>query len=117
MLCRRVAMRESEMRVDRRGFLNLAAGVAVMSTGSRFARAQSYPSRPITMIVPFPAGGPTDAIGRIVAEAMRPRLGQPVIIENVPGGAGRVAAARAIRAAPDGYTLSLGNSGTHVFNG
>src|SRR5215813_4513467 len=90
---------------------------AVPGALSNEAAAQSYPSRPITMIVPFPAGGPTDAIGRIVAEAMRTRLGQPVIIENAPGGAGRVAAARAVRAAPDGYTLSLGNTGTHVFNG
>src|SRR5262245_47016632 len=85
--------------------------VAAPSGYLKKAAAQSYPSRPITMIVPFPAGGPTDAIGRIIAEAMRPRLGQPVIIENAPGGAGRVAAARAVRAAPDGYTLSLGNTG------
>src|SRR5262245_43525663 len=105
------------MTFNRRQFLSVAASVAAMPAGSRLASAQSYPARPLTMIVPFPAGGPTDAIGRIVAEAMRTRLGQPVIIENAPGGAGRVAAARASRAAPDGYTLSLGNTGTHVFNG
>jgi tripartite-type tricarboxylate transporter receptor subunit TctC len=81
------------------------------------AAAQVYPSRPITMIVPFPAGGPTDTIGRIMAEGMRVRLGQSVIIENVGGAAGSIAVGRAARAAPDGYTLSLGSLSTHVLNG
>ena len=80
------------------------------------AQAQVYPSRPITMIVPFPAGGPNDAIGRIVAESMRVTLGQPVIMENVGGAAGTLGAGRVARAAPDGYTIILGNWGTHVVN-
>lgn len=81
------------------------------------ATAQLYPSRPITMIVPFAAGGPTDTIGRIIAEGMRGSLGQPVIIENITGAAGTLAVGRAVRAAPDGYTLSLGAWPTHVVNG
>jgi tripartite-type tricarboxylate transporter receptor subunit TctC len=81
------------------------------------APAQSYPSHPITMIVPLPAGGPIDTIARIAAEGMQASLGQPVIIENVTGASGSIGTGRAARAAPDGYTLSLGYLGTHVFNG
>src|SRR5262249_50551549 len=81
------------------------------------ASAQNYPSRPITMIVPFPAGGPTDTIGRIMAERMRSSLGQTVIIENVTGAAGSIGVGRVARAAPDGYTLSIGHWSTHVVNG
>ena len=81
------------------------------------ASAQVYPSRPITLIVPFPAGGPADAIGRIVAEGMRASLGRPVIVENVGGASGSIGVGRAARAAPDGYTLSLGSWPTHVVNG
>ena len=73
-------------------------------------------SRPVTIIVPFPAGGPVDTIGRIIAERMRTFLGQPVLIENVGGAAGSIGVGRAARAAPDGYTLSLGNWATHVVN-
>ena len=80
-------------------------------------QAQVYPSRPITMVVPFAAGGPTDVIGRTLAERMRASLGQTVIIENVTGAAGSIAVGRVARAAPDGYTLSIGNWGTHVLNG
>jgi tripartite-type tricarboxylate transporter receptor subunit TctC len=72
------------------------------------ATAQVYPSRPITMVVPFPAGGSTDAIGRIMAEGMRGPLGQTVIIENLGGASGNIGVGRVARAAPDGYTLSLG---------
>jgi tripartite-type tricarboxylate transporter receptor subunit TctC len=81
------------------------------------ACAQIYPSRPISLVVPFPAGGPTDAVGRILAEGMRSPLGQPVMVENVAGAGGTVGAGRVARAAPDGYTLVAGNSGTHVVNG
>jgi tripartite-type tricarboxylate transporter receptor subunit TctC len=81
------------------------------------AAEQVYPSRPITMIVPFAAGGPTDAIARIMAERMRVSLGQPVILENVAGAAGSVGAGRVARAAGDGYTLVVGVWGTHVLNG
>jgi tripartite-type tricarboxylate transporter receptor subunit TctC len=81
------------------------------------ASAQPYPSRPITMIVPFPPGGPTDTIGRIIIERMRVSLGQPVIIENVGGAGGSIGVGRVARAMPDGYTIGIGNSSSHVFNG
>jgi tripartite-type tricarboxylate transporter receptor subunit TctC len=79
--------------------------------------AQSFPSRPITAIVPFPAGGPLDVLARVVGERMRQSFGQPVVIENVSGAAGTVGVGRVVRAAPDGYTLSFGYLGTHVLNG
>jgi tripartite-type tricarboxylate transporter receptor subunit TctC len=81
------------------------------------ALAQPYPSRPVTLIVPFGAGGPSDAVARILAEPMRASLGQPVLIENVTGAAGTIGVGRAVRAAPDGYTVSFGNWPTHVVNG
>ena len=81
------------------------------------AAEQFYPSRPITMIVPFAAGGPTDTIARILAEHMRVSLGQPVILENVTGAAGSIGVGRVARAAGDGYTLVIGVWGTHVLNG
>jgi tripartite-type tricarboxylate transporter receptor subunit TctC len=81
------------------------------------AHAQSYPSRPITLIVPFSAGGPTDTIGRIMAERLGAALGQTVIVENVTGAAGSLGVGRVARAAPDGYTLSIGHWSTHVVNG
>jgi tripartite-type tricarboxylate transporter receptor subunit TctC len=79
--------------------------------------AQNYPARPITMVVPFSAGGPTDTIARIMAERMRGPLGQTVIIENVTGAAGSIGVGRVARAAADGYTLSIGHWSTHVVNG
>ena len=81
------------------------------------ATADTYPSRPITIIVPFAAGGPFDTIARIIAEGMRGLLGQPIIIEDVAGAAGSLGVGRVARASPDGYTLSIGNWGTHVVNG
>jgi tripartite-type tricarboxylate transporter receptor subunit TctC len=81
------------------------------------ASSQSYPSRPITMVVPFPPGGSTDVIGRIMAERMRALLGQPVIIENIGGAGGSIGVGRVARASPDGYTLNLGQWDTHVGNG
>lgn len=81
------------------------------------ATAQSFPSRSLTLVVPFPAGGPTDAIGRIMAEGMRGALGQTIIVENVPGATGSIAAGRVARSEPDGHTLILGTIATHVFNG
>jgi tripartite-type tricarboxylate transporter receptor subunit TctC len=85
------------------------------STG--LAAAQGYPTRPITMIVPFPAGGATDTLARYLAEQMRPILGQPVIIENVGGAAGSIGVGRAVRSPADGYTLSIGTSTTHMLTG
>src|SRR6201984_2043521 len=105
------------MKLPRRKFLHLAAGAAALPAVSRIARAQAYPTRPITMIVPFAAGGPTDVIGRVVAEGMRASLGQPVIIENVTGAGGSIGVGRVVRAAPDGYTISIGQWGSHVTNG
>jgi tripartite-type tricarboxylate transporter receptor subunit TctC len=91
--------------------------IAAVLGGFSTAVAQSYPSRPITMIVPFPAGGPTDVIGRVLAERMGATLGQPVIVENLVGASGSIGTGRVARAAPDGYTLSLGNWPTHAVNG
>jgi tripartite-type tricarboxylate transporter receptor subunit TctC len=82
-----------------------------------YAPAQTYPSRPITMVVPFAPGGPLDTVARITAESMRATLGQPVIIENVAGAAGTLGVGRVARAAGDGYTLCAGFVGTHVING
>jgi len=101
----------------RRTFLQLAAGVAALPTVSRIARAQSYPARPITMIVPFPAGGPADLIGRVVGERMKSTLKQPVIVENIGGADGNNGTGRLARARPDGYTIGLGHSSTNVLNG
>jgi tripartite-type tricarboxylate transporter receptor subunit TctC len=106
------------MKLPRRRFLYLAAGAAALPIASRTARAEAYPTRPITLIVPFAAGGPADVIARIMAKRMRTSLGQPVIIENVAGAAGSIGVGRVARAAPDGYTLTIGpGSSTHVING
>jgi tripartite-type tricarboxylate transporter receptor subunit TctC len=78
--------------------------------------AQDYPSRPITLIVPFPAGGSTDAIGRVLGEGLRGRLGQTIVVENIGGASGNIGVGRAARATPDGYTLVLGSWPTHVLN-
>jgi tripartite-type tricarboxylate transporter receptor subunit TctC len=90
---------------------------AVLLAGVSNAMAQAYPSRPVTIIVPFPAGGPTDTLARILADHMPTSLGQTVIIENVTGAAGSIGVGRVARAAPDGYTLSIGHWSTHVVNG
>jgi tripartite-type tricarboxylate transporter receptor subunit TctC len=95
--------------------LALAAAFAFLSVAG--AQAQTYPSRPITMVVPFPAGGATDTLARLLAERMRGFLGQTVLIENVGGAAGSLGVGRVVRAAPDGYTLSIGTSTTHVLTG
>ena len=81
------------------------------------ASAQAYPTRPITVVLPFPAGGPTDTIARVIADRMQLSLGQPLIIENVTGASGSIAVGRVAHATPDGYTLSFGNWSTHVING
>ena len=90
----------------------LAAGCAIGS-----AKAQSFPSRPITILVPLAAGGSTDTIGRIMAEGMRPHLGQPVIVENSPGAGGSTGVIRVARSAPDGYLVQIGQWGTNVAGG
>src|SRR5712671_5341577 len=85
--------------------------------GSGGAAAQSYPAKLITMVVPFSAGGPTDTIGRIMAERMGRSLGQTIVVENTTGAGGSIAVGRVARAAPDGYMLSIGHFGTHVISG
>jgi tripartite-type tricarboxylate transporter receptor subunit TctC len=84
--------------------------------GAAAADAQTYPSRPITMVVPYSAGGPTDTIARIMAERMRGPLGQIIVVENVTGAAGTIGVGKVARAAADGYTISIGHWGTHVVN-
>src|SRR6202012_1906888 len=91
----------------RRRILQLVAAAATMRAPPAVAHAETFPSRPVTIVVPFPAGGPTDTIARILAEDMRKSLGQSVIVENLSGAAGSVGLAKVARAAPDGYTLSL----------
>ena len=104
------------MKLRRRTFLQFA-GAAAASAFAPVARAQVYPARPITMVVPFAAGGPADIPGRVIAERMRKSFGQPVVIENIGGAAGSIGAGRVARATPDGYTIVLGNMSTHVMNG
>jgi tripartite-type tricarboxylate transporter receptor subunit TctC len=96
--------------------LSAMAISAILSIGEG-ADAQTYPTRHVVMIVPYPAGGPSDAIGRIVAEGLRSSLGQPLVVENVGGASGSLGTGRVARAAPDGYTIGLGLWPTHVVNG
>ncbi len=105
------------MKLHRRRFLHLGAAAATLPVVTRMAHAENYPRRPITLIVPFAAGGPTDVIGRILGAHIQTTLGQTVVIENVTGASGTLAGLRAARATPDGYTLTIGHWGTHVING
>src|SRR5215212_1269646 len=91
--------------------------LVALAASSMSAAAQNYPSRPITLIIPFTPGGPVDTIARVVTEHMRGTLGQPFVIENVSGAGGSIAGARVARAAPNGYTLGHGDIGTYVLNG
>ncbi len=93
------------MKLPRRQFLHLAAGAAALPAVSRFAWAQSYPSRPVRILVGFPPGGPTDLLARIMGQWLSDRLGQPFIVESRPGASGNIAAEAVIRSAPDGHTL------------
>src|SRR5437879_768797 len=102
------------MKPNRRQFLHLAVGSTMLPVVSRPAWGQAYPSRPITIVVPFAAGGALDVLARILAERMRASLRQPIIVENVAGASGSIGVGRVARAAPDGYTISIGQLGTHV---
>jgi len=95
----------------------LLAVVAVLLGSMSVASGQTFPSRTLALVVPFPAGGPTDTIGRIVAQRMGTALGQTVVVENITGAGGTIAGGRVARAAPDGYTLGIGHLGTHVVAG
>jgi tripartite-type tricarboxylate transporter receptor subunit TctC len=103
--------------LERRRFLNLAAGAVMASAFPRNAVAETYPARPITMIVPIAAGSSSDVAGRVVAERMGKALGQPIIIENVSGADGSIGTGRAARAKADGYTIQLGFNSSHALNG
>lgn len=104
------------MKLSRRTLLQLSAGAAALPALPKIARAQAWPTRPITLVSPFPAGGPVDTICRILAEHMHASLGQPILVENTAGAAGSLGVGRVARAAPDGYTLIVGQWSTHVAN-
>ncbi|MFZ3357937.1 MAG: tripartite tricarboxylate transporter substrate-binding protein [Xanthobacteraceae bacterium] len=102
-----------------RGVCGVAAavlsGIVLAAVVASSARAEDrYPSRPVTMVVPFAAGGPTDILGRLIAQAIGPALGQQVVVEDVTGAGGTIGAAKVARATPDGYTMVMGNLGTHA---
>jgi tripartite-type tricarboxylate transporter receptor subunit TctC len=101
------------MKRPRRRFLYLAAGAAALAAVSPIARAQTYPTRPIRLVIPFPPGGAFDAVGRPLADKMKPLLGT-VVVENIGGGGASLGAAAVARARPDGYTILLGGTQTHV---
>jgi len=92
----------------------LSIAIAALLAAASGAFAQVYPARVITVVLPLPAGGATDRLTRTLTDHMRGSLGQPVVVENVPGAGGTLAVARVVRAAPDGYTLSVGNWATHM---
>jgi len=97
------------MTFPRRRFLQLAAGAAALPVVARFAHAQTYPSRPVRLIVGYPAGGPADIGSRLIAQALSDRLGQPFVVENRPGAGGNIGTEVVVKAAPDGYTLLNAN--------
>jgi tripartite-type tricarboxylate transporter receptor subunit TctC len=94
----------------------MLAALAVLAFGAA-ARAETFPSHPITIVVPFSAGGPSDAMSRILAERMKLTLGEALLVENVTGAGGSIGVGRVVRSPPDGYTISFGHLGTHVANG
>jgi tripartite-type tricarboxylate transporter receptor subunit TctC len=102
------------MRLPRRQFLHLAAGAAALPAVSRIAWAQAYPTRPVRIIVGFPAGNTSDAFARLIAQWLSERLGQPFIVENRPGAAGNIGAEAVVRAPADGYTLLLVGAGSAI---
>jgi len=103
--------------IGKQAFLSVMMIIGFNMNAAGPATCETYPSRPITMVLPFAAGGPTDTLMRIIGARMQVLLGQPVIIENVSGAAGTISLGRVARAAPDGYTLSIGHWSTHVVNG
>src|SRR5215468_1531124 len=116
MIARKTVLSQSVPAPTTRRSLIIALAAILAMAGSNLATAQTFPSRPITIVVPFAAGGPIDTLARVMAERMRAPLGQPVVIENVSGAAGSIGVGRVARAAPDGHTLVAGFWGTHVVN-
>lgn len=105
------------MNLRRRRFLQIVTSAVAIPAMSRVLKAEGYPTRPITMIVPFSAAGPIDVLARFLVERMRASLGQPIVVQNIIGASGSIGVGRAARAAPDGYTLVIGTWSTHVVNG
>ena len=103
------------MKLPRRKFLHLAAGAAALSTLSRTARADTYPSRPVHIVVGFPPGGTADIVSRLIGQTLSERLGQQFVIENRPGAGNNIATETVVRAPPDGYTLLAANA-TNTIN-
>src|SRR5580658_243862 len=110
-------MRGVNMKFQRRHFLKGAVGIAALPALSRFAMADTYPSRPITVVCPFAAGGATDILARVLADPMGKALGQTVIVEDLAGAAGGIGVAKVVHSLADGYTLSIGTLTTHVLIG
>jgi len=104
------------MTIPRRRFLRHVGAAAALSVSSRIARAQAYPARTVTIIVTYAAGGTSDVTGRIIGQYMSRVLGQQFIVENVTGAGGTIGSTRAARARPDGYTILMGDTGTHAFS-
>ena len=104
------------MQPHRRQILTMAAGALALPAVSRGALAESFPSRPVTVLVPFAPGALNDIVARLLSDVMGKTLGQPVIVENLAGADGTIATNRVARATPDGYTIIIGNWNTHVAN-
>src|SRR5262249_23249709 len=111
---RRAAISEDAMKLPRRTFLHLAAGAVALPGVSRIARAQTYPSRPVRIIVGFPAGGGVDILARLMGRWLSERLGQPFVIENQPGAGTNIATEAVVNASPDGYTLLMAGASNAI---
>ena len=113
-----VAQKRREQERKRKGEddekLTLAMAAFAILFGTAAARADNYPSHPITLMVGFPPGGPTDALARLLAKGMEDKLGQTIVVETVSGASGTIATGRVVHAAPDGYTIGIGNWSSHV---